>query len=248
MPRQVKYDDIPFEKITFNGKIFMYNTPNWNILYPIVDIIRALKPNTIICHKIGKGQEIIRTYGSQYNHRILKEPLSVKNDYLIALKMVKCIFIFSDTSDIIATNLINAAKTNKINYVCYSTLDSIYHFYSPDIEKKEFKVVEELITYMYNLFDLAETKKLVELFPEFEIITPEVIKNTCLEECQELLKKSEQEIAKKEKKFSTKIYDPHLAKLKKMERERIKVEYDDDVEKINKKMSTFNLLGKFLKK
>jgi hypothetical protein len=245
MPRQQKYDEIPFEKVVFNGKIFMYTSPDWKTLYPVVDIIRLLKPNTIISHKVGKGQDTIRTYGCQYNHRIIGDTLTTKKDYLGILKMVKCIFTFSDSYDIITTNLINAAKTNKLPYVCYSTLDNIYHFYFNEIIK-EFKTAKEVVDHMYILFDLDEVKKLAELFPEFEIITPEALKNTTLDECREILKKTESEVKKKER--SVKLFDPHLAKLKKMERDRIKVQYSDDIEKINKQFSGVNFLSKLLKK
>ena len=71
MPRISKFDDIPFEKVIYSGKIFIYNSPEWNILYPIVNIIRLLKPNTIIGYKYGKGQNIIKTYGTQYFHRLI---------------------------------------------------------------------------------------------------------------------------------------------------------------------------------
>ena len=101
---------------------------------------------------------------------------------------------------------------------------------------------------MYILFDLDEVKKLAELFPEFEIITAEAVKNTTLEECREILKKTESEVKKKERTLQTKLFDPHLAKIKKMERDRIKVEYSDDVEKINKQFSGINFLSKLLKK
>ena len=115
MPRITKFEDVFYEKPEFSGKMFMYSSLSWNVLFPIVDIIRLLKKNTIIGYKYGKGQELIKNYGPQYNHRMLGYDLKNKNDYLKNLQMVKNIFIFSDESDIIATNLLSAAKSNKIN-------------------------------------------------------------------------------------------------------------------------------------
>ena len=40
---RTKYEDAVYEKVEFSGKIFMYASSSWNILFPIVDIIRILK-------------------------------------------------------------------------------------------------------------------------------------------------------------------------------------------------------------
>ena len=63
MAPRSKYDDIPFEKVNYNGKVFMYSTPGWNVLFPIVNIIRLFMKDTIISHRYGKGQTIITNYG-----------------------------------------------------------------------------------------------------------------------------------------------------------------------------------------
>ena len=112
MPR-LKYEDV-YEKVEFSGKIFMYNSPTWNVLFPVVDIIRLLQKNTIIGFKYGKGQHMIRVYGTQYNHSIIGYDFKNKNDYVTNLRAVKNIFIFSDESDPIATNFINISKKNKM--------------------------------------------------------------------------------------------------------------------------------------
>ena len=128
MPRQMKYDDVPFEKTEFSGKIFMYSTPGWEILFPIVDIIRLLKKNTIISTRNGKGQNDIRTYGSQYYHRMLHNDILSKKDYLDVFKSVKCVFLFNNTSDFVVTNVLQVCKTLSVPTVCYSIIDSVYHF------------------------------------------------------------------------------------------------------------------------
>ena len=51
MPRIGKFEETCYEKIQFSGKIFMYSSLSWNVLFPIVDIIRLLKKNTIISFK-----------------------------------------------------------------------------------------------------------------------------------------------------------------------------------------------------
>jgi hypothetical protein len=46
------------------------------------------------------------------------------------------------------------------------------------------------------------------------------------------------------------LFDPHLARMKKMERDRIKVDYPDDLEKINKKLqqTSINVFSKKINK
>jgi len=224
MPSRLTKDDIIFEKTQFSGKIMMYNSPTWDVLFPIVDIIRLLRKNTIISTKCGKGQNIIRTYGSQYDHRILSYDFKNKDDYLKNILMVKTIFIFSDSNENFVTNLLTLAKKNKINVVCYSTIDSVYHFYDYTNDKKyNFKEPSEVVEQMYLLFEYFEVKKIAELFSDFEIIPLEdTTKKSSLEECMEALSLKNKELKeKKDKLIITKIpFDPNLAKLKKMEYER----------------------------
>jgi hypothetical protein len=82
MAPRTKYEDTVYEKVEYSGKIFMYCSRSWNVLFPVVDIIRLLKPNTIISCLCGKGQQIIRGYGTQYNHRVIQTELKEKKDYL----------------------------------------------------------------------------------------------------------------------------------------------------------------------
>ena len=225
MPRIGKFEETCYEKIQFSGKIFMYSSLSWNVLFPIVDIIRLLKKNTIISYKYGKGQQIIKNYSTQYNHRVLGCDFKNKKDYLSSLKTVKNIFVFTDEDDIFITNLINTAKVNKINIICYSNLDAVYHFYDYSISGKTtvLKTPEEVINFMYDLLDLNDVKKIAELFPDFEIIESDPdTKKSSLDECIELLKKVEIEEKKKKKEFDiNKIYfDPASSKLKSIEYHR----------------------------
>ena len=113
--RVTKYEDTIYEKPEYSGKIFMYCSKTWNVLFPLVDIIRILKKNTIIGYTYGKSQQYIRMYGPQYNHMLISYDLKNKKDYVENLKAIKNIFIFSDEPDITVDNLISAAKKNKIN-------------------------------------------------------------------------------------------------------------------------------------
>jgi hypothetical protein len=239
MPPRTKYEDTVYEKIEYSGKIFMYSSVSWNVLFPVVDIIRILKKNTIIGFKYGKGQQMVRTYSQQYNHCVLGYDLKNKNDYINNLKAVKNIFIFSDESDIVATNLINVASKNKINVICYSNLDKTYHFYdNVNSEKYEFKTPSETISKMYDLIDLEGVRKIANLFPDFEIIeTPESSKHSTLEECSNFLKEQKQiNLNRKKEKNYTQFYDPNLNRIKKMEYDRAtrNTVYPDSVEILNK--------------
>jgi hypothetical protein len=235
MPRQTKYETESYEKVEFSGKVYMYTSPYWDTLYPVVDIIRLFRPNTIISYKLGKGQEIIRTYGSQYNHRILETELKNKNDYLLSLKMVKCIFLYTNGPDHIVVSLMNLCEKNKIPVVCYSSIDNIYHFYDTEREKILFKSPKEVIDHMYNLFDLEKVKKLAELFPDFEILEAPVIQKSegysKLEKCKEILKENQSVEQKKKESTSVKVYTP-----KKIEKTEV----------VN--LGSTNFLSKFLNK
>jgi hypothetical protein len=67
MPRGVSKtsDDSIFEIPNYWGKVFMYTSPSWNVLYPVVDIIRSFPKHTIISHAYTKGQQTIKLYGNQ---------------------------------------------------------------------------------------------------------------------------------------------------------------------------------------
>ena len=242
MGPRIKYEDTIYEKVKYTGKIFMYNSPEWEVLYPIVNIIRILRENTIIGHSYGKKQQTIATYGRQYNFLVLGYDLKTKKDYIENLKAVKSIFIFSDSQDTVATNLINAATKNKINVICYSNIDKIYHFYDNiNNEKFEIKDPDEVIAKLYSLFELEEVRKIADLFPEFEIIESVVEKKyTSMEQCNSFLKQ-QREVNDKEKRIReekfTKVFDPHMNKLKKMEYDRSQknIVYPDSMEILAKK-------------
>jgi hypothetical protein len=187
---RTKYEDTPTEIIPYTGKILMYITPGWNVLFPVVDIIRLFKENSVVAFKYGKGQNIITTYGRQYNHRITGYEIQNKKQYTEAMRMVKCVFIFTDKADHVAETFITLAKSLKIMVVCYSNLDKVYHFYT-DGSKISFKTPKEVIDKMYEIFDSIEATRYAELFPDFEIIeAPEIPKKeTVLEECLRKLKK-----------------------------------------------------------
>ena len=60
MPRQTKYEEhLQLSKVKYSGKILMYNSPSWNVLFPIVEIIRKLPENSIINHIYTKNQNNI---------------------------------------------------------------------------------------------------------------------------------------------------------------------------------------------
>jgi len=270
MPRQIKYDDVQFEKVEYCNKIFMYNEVSWNVLFPIVDIIRALEKHTIISFKYGKGTQTIRTYGVQYNHLVTGLDLKNKNDYVNLNKaMVKFIFIFTDTSDITATNLIKTGKTYKIPTICYSNIDHVYHCYENDVNDTVTIIPKstDVVEYINNINAKKSVDKLAELFPEFEIIDhPVDTRCPVLEECVKLLKlTTEAEREKKESHNIKKIcepglktfYDSNLNKIKKMENDRKVIVYDDDLETINKSIKLLalseqpqkkSILGKFFTK
>ena len=257
MGPRTKYEDIVYEKVVYKGKIFIYNSKTWNVLYPVVDIIRLLKSNTIIGHSYGKNQQIAPVYGRQYGHRVIGYDLKTKKHYLENLKAVKNIFIFSDEQDTVATNIMNASSKNKINVICYSNLDKVYHFYDNINDKKfEFKEPAEVLEKMYSLLDLEGVRKIADLFPDFDVIEIEdEIKYTSLEQCSKFLREQReinQNTKKKRELNYTKVFDPHLNRLKQMEHERSQKNtiYPDSMEALAKRQADNrkSLLSKFFEK
>ena len=221
-----KFDDGSFEKTVFSGKVFMYCTPGWDTLYPIVNIIRLFKSNTILSYKHGKGQQTITTYGMQYNHRTTGYQINKKDDYIEALRMVKCVFIFTDVADNYAETFINIAKSLKILLVCYSNLDGVYHFYS-QTEKTMISNAEDVIFKMYHAFDEVAAVKFSEMFPDFELIEAPVeeVKISVLEECLQKLKITDNKEKKKKEKTVVKVCDMNLVRTK----EKKKVTPSNDI-------------------
>ncbi len=148
----------------------------------------------------------------------------------------------------------NTATKNKINVVCYSNLDSIYHFYDNVSDKKmTLNTPQLVIEKLYECMDRDQAKRVADLFPDFELLEPEQdTKKTSLEECTELLKEIDLEEKKKKQQKATKLFDPHLNKLKRMEYERSQRNtfYPDSVEEIVKKEANKNksLLARFFSK
>jgi uncharacterized protein YfbU (UPF0304 family) len=203
MGRQTKIVD-NYEKVDYWSKIFMYLGPSWNNLGPVVEIIRNLNKNSIISYKYGKGQHTIRTYGTQYFHRVIGCEFKKRDDYLrnIVNGCVKFIFIFSDTSDFFTDNLINIAKEYKIILVGYSNLDSKYHLYNTTEGTLVLDKPEQVIRYMSDLHDYILYKEFVNVFPDFDILTENVNNEfPVLEKCLKILKESNNnEFIKKDKK------------------------------------------------
>jgi len=249
MGRPTKTDEIS-ERVEYSGKIFIYLS-QWKILYPVIDIVRALPKHTIITYKYGKGQDIIKTYGSQYNHNTFGVDLVQSKEYISELYhgKVQTVFIYSDVSDNVSKNLLLFTEKFKINTVCYSTFDKKYHFYDyttciveNDIGSSTGKCIrtvydtpEDVIEKMNDLNELKSLKKINDLFPEFEIFEEiETKRESVLEDCVKKLKiLSFQE---KEKQDNSKIkvaFDPHLFKIKREEyiRQQKKIVYDDETQK-----------------
>ena len=244
MPRLPKFEETPFEKTNYSGKVFMYNSPEWAVLFPIVEIIRSFRPYTIIGYTYGKGQMNIKTYSSQYYHRILGYDLKSKKNYLDALKTVKCLFIFNDSQDNVAQNLLLAAKGFGIMTVCYSNIDNLYTSFNLK-ENFSCSSPEEVTKNMYHELDLIKTKEIAELFPDFEIIEKEeTVKESCLDECIKKLNNVTLAEKKRAEKDLIKFYDPNLSRIKQMEKDRVRTVYDDEI----KRMGSVNIFKKFTKK
>lgn len=231
MPKPTKFDDCDLpEKIVYTNKVFMYNNPTWDVLYPVVDIIRLLSKTTIISHCFGKGQNMIKMYGCQYNHLTIGVDLKNKKDYIdnILKGCIKFIYVFTDGPDPRSETLIKLAHDNKISCCCYSNIDKLYHFYDysnvNECNIKKFKTAQETVDFMNLTNDAIKARNLQELFPEFEIVeAPVESKKSTLDECIEKMQTvalEEQAKIKKTEKISMKIpfsSAMDARKLKKME-------------------------------
>jgi hypothetical protein len=227
MKKNAKYDDT-YEKTNYITKIFMYCDSSIKTLNPYVDIIAKLDP-VILLYKYGKGQQNIRTFGSQHNHRMLGCDLETKDDYIKNLikGYVKFIFIFSNSSTSFTSNLMNLAKTYKINAICCSensesTPEYVLYPYSANADPIKIKTVDSLISSIKELIEYLKLKELNNVFPEFELIPDDVVstEQPVLTKCLQLLKETtESELQKKtDKKIQIikSFYDPNLQKVKKM--------------------------------
>jgi len=228
MPKILKYDDSLFPRPVYWGKIMMYVNPVWDNLYPFVDIIRILPKDTIIAHKYGKNQDNIRVYGTHYSHNVIGMDLKNKQDYLNELKCVKIIFIFSDTQDTLADNLIKYCENSKTSLVCYSNLDGLYYFYDYSNlgEITKIKDPKQVIEKMEFINAESIANKLQQLFPEFEITESFQVKaESKLSSSLKILKEKQSN-----KKECYKIpFDANFNKLKYLEASKKKVVYNDEV-------------------
>jgi hypothetical protein len=194
------------EKVDYWSKIFMYCEKDWNNIGPIVEIIKNLKKNCIISYKYGKGQHPIRTYGTQYYHRVIGNDFKNKEDYIknIVNGCVKFIFVFSDDNDDnIVKNLMGIAKKYKIILISYSVnTDYIFYNYSADSSVLQFKSATDVINGMEQYNDYLAFKNIITIFPEFDFF-PEnnSIEFPILDRCLEILKNSNNnECIKRDKK------------------------------------------------
>ena len=231
MPRPIKYDDGEYEAPVYFTKLFIYNAPEFNNIGPVVEIIRNLD-KSIITHKYGKNQQTILLYGSQYNHRINGIDLKNKKDYIDLLNgMVKFIFVFNNSQDSIADNLLNLAEKYKKCIICYSEIDSIYHFYDFNFQKTEYFLAIDVINKMKEINDFLAFQKIADLFPEIDIIPePERSTSGSFERCIEILniQRTESEIKKESKKIQKLPFSSQAKFIsKKMTRPQA-VKYEDE--------------------
>jgi len=248
MPRgsSFKFDETEFQKPVYCGKIFMYNSDSWNVLYPIVDLIRLFPKPLIITHGYKKNQGDIKLYSQQYGHTVIGTDFKTKEDYVKNLKTVKFVFLFSDTSDAFADNIIKYCSTSKTPMICYSSIDKLYHFYEEN-DKVSFKDPADVVLKMESLKEKGVLDKLNELFPEFDILEIEEKKRPVLENCLKILKNKTIEEQNK-KVYSTKLpFDANFNKLKKLENNNKKVVYNDELP-VSKPKTTKKLLSEFFKK
>jgi hypothetical protein len=243
----LKFDESFFQKPNYWGKIFMYNSPNWEVLYPIVDLIRIFPKPLLLTHSYKKNQRDIKLYGQQYNHSVSGLDFKTKEDYTKNLKTVKFVFVFSDISDPFADNLIKYCQISKTPLICYSNIDHIYHFYTDGTTKIPFKKPEEVITQMEFLKEKVTLDKLNDLFPEFDILDTDKKETPVLDNCIKILRRSTSEEASK-KAYSEKIpFDANFNKLKYIEKNKKTVVYDDELP-VSKPKTTKKLLSEFFKK
>jgi len=232
MPRTAKYKyDDNYPVVKTSGKILMYIGTQWNVLYPIVELIKVLEPKTIIGYKYGKNQQIIKNYGSHYNHIVIGYSLDNKEHYIskIVNGHVSYIIIFDSSFDNPVTkNLVGISESFKINLVTFNLNTNTYKLkYYPCEqvpEKMNFGNPEHLVQKMN---DLKESEMLLpwkNTFPEYLLeqieIHPEedplkTKTDGALNECIEKIKSvTHCEQAKKDS-SKIKFYDPTMNVLRK---------------------------------
>jgi len=222
----------------------MYNAVNFKNIFPIVEIIRNIE-KSIIAYKFGRNQQTITTYGIQYYHSVTGYDLKSKNDYISLMNgMVRFIFVFNNSEDPIATNLMNLAREHNKCIICFSEIDSVYHFYDTNFQKTEIKDPLDVIKKMAEIKDLLSFQKISELFSDILQEEDDPRKGS-LDRCMEILQRNTLAEDSRRIKNSTKKVPPAVVKQaqyisKKMFREK-KPKYED--EPVQK-----NLLAEFFKK
>jgi hypothetical protein len=232
MPRTAKYKyDDNYQVVKTSGKIFIYLSPQWNTLYPIVEFIKVLEPKTIIGYKYGKNQQIIKNYSSHYNQMVIGYSLDNKEDYLnkIVKGKVSYIIIFNNSlDDPVTKNLVGMSYSFKINLVTYSLNESTYQLkYYPSEgvpEKMSFGNPSGLAKKMKELKESEMLLPWKNTFPEYhleqiQIVSEEdplkKITDGALNDCIEKIKSvTEYEQSKKES-SKIKFYDPAMNILRK---------------------------------
>jgi hypothetical protein len=244
-PRSLKYeDDLEYDKVKYFTKIFMYNSESFNNIGPIVEIIKNLD-KSIISYKYGKNQNTIKIYGSQYFHRVIGINLDKKQEYMdnIINGMVKFIFLFSNSHDHVCSNLLEFSEKYKKCIICYSEIDLRYHFYdfTGNFEKTELLSAIDVINRMKEINDFINFKKIVDLFPEYDIIPePSIFKEGSLSKCVKILRTRQLEEENKKKENSIRV----IPLLKEQPVKKI-ISNKKPIQVITEKK---NLLSKFFKK
>jgi len=224
MRKAQKFNDM-YPKTQYWTKLFIYSSIDFKNENILIDLFENLQDPCIISYKYGKGQQNMKRLCKKHNHRLIGYDFTNYKDYLqnIIRGIVKFIFIFADSSDSFSTNLLNVAKQHSIVRICYSNIDSKFHFYGIDnTEPIIMDSVEEVISGMKQMQTYISFKEIVDLFPDFDLIPEsEIQSEPVLENCLRILKESNNnEQLKKDKKKSViikdkKFFDPKFHAIKK---------------------------------
>ena len=116
----------------------------------------------------------------------------------------------------------------------------MYHFCDQSSERILISDPNEVVDKIKELNEVKHFEKMVELFPEFDIIPDISFENKNLERCMEKIRNINTSTEEKKRSRSTKklnldkpLFDPHLSKIKKINAMRAdkKIKYDDEPEK-----------------
>lgn len=249
MPRAIKYDDTVYEHVPMYSKIFMYISSNWDNLSPYVEILKAL-PRSFVTYKYGKNQDIIRYYGTHFNHSVFGLDFKLKEDYIqnIIKGVVKFIFVFTDIQEPFSINIIQLSEKYSVPMICYSNIDSVYHFYdysTGSLERTLIDNVNDVINKLKEVHELKSFEKIVHLFPEFDIIPDIPVTTRNMERCMEKLRNVNLLESEKKKtkriKLDKPLFDHNLSKIRKMNASRAekKIKYDDEPPSKKNSISNF---------